>query len=239
MVPLPKFTQRAAQQIERLKKSYASGFAAGKYIPALGLSWDVDDLVPALIVGAHESVNIPENLVVECHGVRLAYDLPEKVFPSLEDCVLDFDGTRFVFVLRDPEVKTAVTVDAFDHIVLNVRDVETSAAWYERVVGMRRVVTEPRPGRPVTSMHFGRQKINLRPADTIQEVWFTGQKIAPGSDDLCFLTRMSPREVVRHLRACNVYIEEGPSEKSGAQGTLISVYCRDPDGNLIEISSYK
>jgi catechol 2,3-dioxygenase-like lactoylglutathione lyase family enzyme len=132
-----------------------------------------------------------------------------------------------------------VTIDAFDHIVLNVRDVEVAAAWYERVLGMARKVTEPRPGRKVTSMHFGRNKINLRPIAATQKEWFTGNQVAAGSDDLCFLTKSTPQQVADHLRACGVAIEEGPSEKSGALGTIVSVYCRDPDGSLIEISSYK
>jgi len=135
--------------------------------------------------------------------------------------------------------KPPVVVEAFDHIVLNVRDVEVAAAWYERVLGMKRVVTEPRPGRKVTSMHFGRNKINLRPISATQEQWFTGRQVAPGSDDLCFLTKSAPQQVVEHLNSCGVAIEEGPGEKSGAQGTIVSVYCRDPDGSLIEISSYK
>mgnify|MGYP003351095149 CR=1 FL=1 len=133
----------------------------------------------------------------------------------------------------------AIAVDAFDHIVINVRDVEASASWYEQVLGMKRVVTEPRPGRKVTSVHFGRNKMNLRPIAATQEQWFTGRTVAPGSDDLCFLTKSTPQQVVDHLKNCGIAIEQGPGEKSGAQGTLISVYCRDPDGNLIEISSYK
>jgi catechol 2,3-dioxygenase-like lactoylglutathione lyase family enzyme len=239
MTVLPKFTKRAAQHIETVMKRHAGDFESGKYLPAVGYTWGSDDHVPEVTLGRHEVGAIPDDYIVECHGIKLVIDFPEQAYSTFEDCILDFDGRRLVFVLSDPAAKTAVTVDAFDHIVLNVRDVEASAAWYERVLGMKRVVTEPRPGRPVTSMHFGRQKINLRPAGTIQEVWFTGRKVAPGSDDLCFLTKMSPREIVRHLWACKVHIEEGPGEKSGAQGTLISVYCRDPDGNLIEISSYK
>ncbi len=132
-----------------------------------------------------------------------------------------------------------LAVEAFDHIVLNVRDVEVAAAWYERVLGMKRVVSEPRPGRKVTSMHFGRQKINLRPVTATQKEWFTGNQVAPGSDDLCFLTKSTPQQVVDHRRSCGVAIEEGPGEKRGAMGTIVSVYCRDPDGSLIEISSYK
>jgi catechol 2,3-dioxygenase-like lactoylglutathione lyase family enzyme len=134
----------------------------------------------------------------------------------------------------------AVIVDAIDHIVINVRDVDVAAAWYQRVLGMTRDVWDAGPGRgPVTSMKFGRQKINLRPIAATQEQWFTGKQVAPGSDDLCFLAKATPQEVAEHLGACGVAIEEGPTEKRGAMGTIVSVYCRDPDGSLIEISSYK
>lgn len=134
----------------------------------------------------------------------------------------------------------SVTVDAFDHIVINVRDVEVSAAWYQLVLGMTREDWNAGPGRgQATAMHFGRNKINLRPIAATQEQWFTGKQVAPGSDDLCFLTNAKPQEVADHLRACGVAIELGPTEKRGAQGTIVSVYCRDPDGSLIEISSYK
>ena len=134
----------------------------------------------------------------------------------------------------------AVVVDAIDHIVINVRDVDVAAAWYQRVLGMTRDVWNAGPGRgPVTSMKFGRQKINLRPITATQEQWFTGKQAAPGSDDLCFLTKATPQAVADHLRACGVAIEEGPTQKRGAMGPIVSVYCRDPDGSLIEISSYK
>ena len=133
-----------------------------------------------------------------------------------------------------------VVVEAFDHIVINVRDVEAAAAWYQRVLGMTREDWTPRPGGPRrTAMRFGRQKINLRPITATQKEWFTGNQVAPGSDDLCFLAKATPQAVADHLRACGVAIEEGPSEKRGAMGTIVSVYCRDPDGSLIEISSYE
>jgi catechol 2,3-dioxygenase-like lactoylglutathione lyase family enzyme len=133
-----------------------------------------------------------------------------------------------------------VVVEAFDHIVINVRDVEAAAVWYQRVLGMTREDWDAGPGRgPVTSMKFGRQKINLRPISATQKQWFTGKQVAPGSDDLCFLTTATPQAVADHLRACGVAIEEGPTEKRGAMGPIVSVYCRDPDGSLIEISSYK
>lgn len=132
-----------------------------------------------------------------------------------------------------------IVVEALDHLVINVRNVEVAAVWYERVLGMKRVVTEPRPGAKVTSMHFGRQKINLRPESAMQKQWFTGRQVAPGSDDLCFLTTATPQQLVDHFRNCGVAIEEGPGEKLGAMGVIVSVYCRAPDGNLIEVSSYK
>ncbi len=132
-----------------------------------------------------------------------------------------------------------LTVQALDHLVVQVSDVETSAEWYGRVLGMTREDVPPAPGKPPrTAMRFGRQKINLRPITTSNEDWFTADHEAAGSEDLCFLTDATPDEVVRHLRAQGVAVEAGPGPRQGAQGTLISVYCRDPDGSLIEIASY-
>ena len=133
-----------------------------------------------------------------------------------------------------------LTVDALDHLVINVKDVETAAVWYERVLGMKRVVTEPRPGAKVTSMHFGRQKINLRPVGALAEdpEWVTGTVEAAGSEDLCFITRCTPDEVRAQLIDCGVKITSGPVIKTGALGPMTSHYCRDIDGNLIEIAVY-
>ncbi|RTL74086.1 MAG: VOC family protein [Bradyrhizobiaceae bacterium] len=132
-----------------------------------------------------------------------------------------------------------IIVDALDHLVVNVADAAASAEWYERVLGMTRVVFDPGHGKaPRISMRFGRQKINLRPVTTDKVEWFTADHEAAGSDDLCFLTSARPETVIAHLRTCGVAIEEGPVKKQGALGTLTSVYCRDPDGSLIEISSY-
>lgn len=131
----------------------------------------------------------------------------------------------------------AVVVEALDHLVVNARDVDTAAAWYERALGVRREMVET-PRGPVTTLRFGKMKINLRPHTVSQQVWFTGKAIAPGSDDLCFLTKSTPQQVADHWRSLGIAIEEGPSEKRGALGPIVSVYCRDPDGNLIEVSSY-
>jgi len=132
-----------------------------------------------------------------------------------------------------------VKVQALDHLVINVADVARSAQWYHRILGMEITVFDPGAGKaPRTSLIFGDQKINVRPVDADKGEWFTADHEAAGSDDLCFLTAATPAEIVAHLGACGVAIEEGPVRKQGARGTLISVYCRDPDGSLIEISSY-
>lgn len=127
-------------------------------------------------------------------------------------------------------------VDRLDHLVITCRDVEISASWYQRVLGMER--EEFGPHRR-TSLRFGGQKINLRPVNETQEEWFTGAAGGvPGTDDLCFVVTMKSEQVTEYLRACGVAVEVGPVAKAGALGPIMSVYCRDPDGNLIEIASY-
>jgi catechol 2,3-dioxygenase-like lactoylglutathione lyase family enzyme len=134
----------------------------------------------------------------------------------------------------------SLVVNAVDHVVVNVTDVEVSAAWYARVLGMTRNDFDPGHGKVRrTSMSFGQQKINLRPITASKVDWFTADHEAAGSDDLCFLTTSTPDQVVEHLRSLDIAIEEGPTAKQGARGTLSSVYCRDPDGSLIEIASYR
>ena len=127
-------------------------------------------------------------------------------------------------------------VDRLDHLVITCGDVEISASWYQRVLGMER--EEFGPHRR-TSLRFGGQKINLRPISATQEEWFTGAAGGvPGTDDLCFVVTMKSDQVADYLRACGVTVEVGPVAKAGALGPIMSVYCRDPDGNLIEIASY-
>ncbi|HKO71389.1 MAG TPA: VOC family protein [Bradyrhizobium sp.] len=134
----------------------------------------------------------------------------------------------------------SVKVESIDHIVINVADVARTAEWYQKTLGMEIKVFDPGDGKtPRTSLMFGSQKINVRPIDADKIEWFTADHEAAGSDDLCFLTASTPEQVVEHLEACGVSIEEGPVEKQGAVGMLRSVYCRDPDGSLIEISSYE
>jgi catechol 2,3-dioxygenase-like lactoylglutathione lyase family enzyme len=129
-----------------------------------------------------------------------------------------------------------LTVERFDHIVLNCRDVEATADWYERVLG----VTRQRFGESRTALCFGNQKINLRPLGALADdpSWVTGSVEAAGSEDLCFITRATPDQVRAHLVDCGVEIIAGPVPRTGAVGAMTSHYCRDIDGNLIEIAVY-
>jgi catechol 2,3-dioxygenase-like lactoylglutathione lyase family enzyme len=134
----------------------------------------------------------------------------------------------------------SVKVNALDHLVINVSDLARSTEWYRKILGMEVRVSNPgNGGTPRTSLMFGNQKINVRPRDADKVEWFTADHEAAGSDDLCFLTASTPEQVVAHLKAHGVAIEEGPVARQGARGMLRSVYCRDPDGSLIEISSYQ
>ena len=126
-----------------------------------------------------------------------------------------------------------ITIDRVDHIVLNCRDVETTVAWYQRVLGMAR---EEFGDYRHTALKFGRQKLNVRPTGKTE--WESVKNDAPGALDICFITPQPPDEVVAHLKACDVKIEHGPSQRTGALGPMTSVYCYDPDGNLVEIASY-
>ncbi len=127
---------------------------------------------------------------------------------------------------------SGITLERLDHLVLTVRDIEATCRFYERVLGMRRESF----GAGRIALHFGRQKINMHPYPSPVEI--VAEDPRPGSADLCFVTETPIAQVAAHLKACGVEIESGPVERTGAQGTLRSVYCRDPDGNLIEVSNY-
>lgn len=122
-------------------------------------------------------------------------------------------------------------IDRLDHLVLTVQDIETTCAFYARVLGME-VVTF---GDERKALLFGNQKINLHAQG--RELEPKAARPIPGSADLCFLTSLRLAEVTAHLRACGVAILEGPARRTGAAGPIRSVYTRDPDGNLIELSN--
>jgi catechol 2,3-dioxygenase-like lactoylglutathione lyase family enzyme len=124
-----------------------------------------------------------------------------------------------------------VQVRSIDHFVLVVRDAGRTCGFYERVLGMRPV--EMRPGR--WALHFGRQKINLQQVGL--DVDPLNLRPTPGAADFCLLTDVPIVEVIGHLRDCGVQIVSGPAARTGATGPLLSVYFRDPDGNLVEVSN--
>ncbi len=125
------------------------------------------------------------------------------------------------------------TVDRLDHLVITCRDVEQTASWYQRVLGMER---EEYGRNNRNALRFGGQKINLRP--WCAEGWETAETDLTGTQDLCFATTLQPEDTIEHLTACGVTVTDGPIERIGALGPMVSVYCRDPDGNLIELASY-
>lgn len=124
-------------------------------------------------------------------------------------------------------------LDRLDHIVLTVRNIETTCAFYSSVLAMEVVTFET--GRKALS--FGSQKINLHEAGKDFEP--KAYKPTPGSADLCFSTTTSIDEVVKRLQLSKVRILEGPVKRTGALGQMMSVYFRDPDLNLIEVSNYE
>ncbi|MDR3521668.1 MAG: VOC family protein [Acidocella sp.] len=125
------------------------------------------------------------------------------------------------------------TVDRIDHIVMICKDIQITAAWYQRVLGMER---EEYGGKNRTALRFGAQKINLHEVGA--EVMPHARLTQPGSLDLCFVIAVGPDDAIAQLHACGVAIENGPVTRIGALGDIVSVYCRDPDGNLIELASY-
>ena len=123
-------------------------------------------------------------------------------------------------------------IDRIDHVVLTVFDLERTCDFYSRALGMKAVTF----GAGRRALAFGRQKFNLHLAGSEFEP--KALKPTPGSIDLCLITETPLDEVVAHLKSCGVAIAEGPVEKTGATGPIASIYFRDPDGNLIEVSNY-
>lgn len=127
-------------------------------------------------------------------------------------------------------------IDRIDHVVLTTRDKQACIRFYTEVLGME-LVRFGTPTEERLAFSFGRQKINLH-------VWgseFTPRAhvAAPGSQDWCFIASIPLGQVIERLAKAGVRIEEGPVDRTGASGALRSVYVRDPDLNLIEISNYK
>jgi catechol 2,3-dioxygenase-like lactoylglutathione lyase family enzyme len=122
-------------------------------------------------------------------------------------------------------------LDRLDHLVLTVADIERTCAFYERVLGMEAITF----GDGRRALRFGDHKINLHQAG--REFAPFAAHPTPGSADLCFTTSVPLSEVIAHIQACAITIIEGPVRRSGAVSDLESIYLRDPDGNLIEVSN--
>ena len=123
-------------------------------------------------------------------------------------------------------------ITGLDHLVLTVRSIDAASDFYQKIMGME-VITF---GSGRKALQFGRQKINLHLYG--QEFEPKAKAPLPGSADLCFITDTPLHEVIRHLQQHEVSVEEGPVRRTGAMGPIESVYFRDPDGNLLEVSNY-
>ncbi|EBT5286330.1 VOC family protein [Salmonella enterica subsp. enterica serovar 4,[5],12:b:-] len=123
-------------------------------------------------------------------------------------------------------------IDRVDHLVLTVSDISTTIRFYEEVLGFSAVTFKQNR----KALIFGAQKINLHQ----QEMEFEpkASRPTPGSADLCFITSTPINDVVSEILQAGISIVEGPVERTGATGEIMSIYIRDPDGNLIEISQY-
>jgi catechol 2,3-dioxygenase-like lactoylglutathione lyase family enzyme len=124
-----------------------------------------------------------------------------------------------------------IAIDSLDHLVLTVRDPAATVRFYAGVLGMR----EETFGEGRLALHFGDQKLNVHTAGA--EVTPNAATATPGSADLCFVTRTPVEGVLRVLEEHGVEVEQGPVERVGATGSLLSVYVRDPDGNLVELAN--
>jgi catechol 2,3-dioxygenase-like lactoylglutathione lyase family enzyme len=125
-----------------------------------------------------------------------------------------------------------VHVTRLDHLVLTVADIDKTVDFYTRVLGMRAVTF----GAGRRALAFGTSKINLHLAG--HEFEPKAVRPTPGSADLCLIVEDSPEEILEQLRRAAVPVEEGPVDRTGATGPIRSIYLRDPDANLIELSSY-
>lgn len=124
---------------------------------------------------------------------------------------------------------------ALDHLVLTVSDIAETVSFYTEVLGMRAERFDATDGSSRWALYFGAQKINLHQAGA--EFLPKARHAAPGSADLCFLSDVPVVDWMDHLAEAGVPVEAGPVGRSGATGPILSLYLRDPDGNLIEVSN--
>lgn len=133
-----------------------------------------------------------------------------------------------------PQSPIQCRVRALDHLVLTVRNIPETVRFYTQVLGMRGEQFDVADGSRRWALKYGQSKINLHQAG--REFDPKAAHPMPGSADLCFLTDATMDDWLLHLAVYQVDIEEGPIKHSGAMGPLLSIYVRDPDNNLIEVS---
>ncbi|MGZ9033258.1 MAG: VOC family protein [Rhodospirillales bacterium] len=124
-------------------------------------------------------------------------------------------------------------IDRLDHLVLTVTDIGRTLDFYVRGLGMVEEVF----GAGRRALRFGRQKINLHPANE-EAILPRAARPGPGTADICLIAALPLAEVEKHLREEGFAIEGGPVSRTGATGPIRSIYLRDPDGNLVEVSEY-
>ena len=131
--------------------------------------------------------------------------------------------------------KNPPMITSLDHLVLTVSDMATSVAFYRDILGMQALEFEAADGSRRRALAFGAQKINLHPAQTP----FTPHAAQPraGSADLCFLSSTPLDAWLPYLKASGQTVLEGPVQRNGALGPIVSLYIRDPDGKLLEIAN--
>jgi catechol 2,3-dioxygenase-like lactoylglutathione lyase family enzyme len=127
-------------------------------------------------------------------------------------------------------------VERIDHIVLTVADIEATARFYERVLGLARETFRGPGGELRHALTFGRQKVNLQDLRTPTPT--KASRPTLGSGDFCLIAAVPLDQVIARLRAEAVALEAGPVARRGAVGALRSIYFRDPDGNLVEVAEY-
>ena len=124
------------------------------------------------------------------------------------------------------------SVSRIDHLVLTVKDIDATVTFYSQVLGMDKVTF----GEGRTGLAFGNQKLNLHQKG--KEFEPKAANPTPGAIDICFITKKPIQSVVKNLESLDISVEEGPVKRTGANGPITSVYFRDPDKNLIEVSKY-
>ncbi|XP_072914379.1 glyoxalase domain-containing protein 5 [Hemitrygon akajei] len=156
------------------------------------------------------------------------------LFKGLLPTALRYCGVypQMLIQLSRRNITSPVQIKGMDHLVLTVKSIENTVTFYSQTLGMQ-VVTFKGNRK---ALSFGNQKFNLH--EIGKEFEPKAHKPTAGSIDLCLITDTPISKVIEHLKVCGVNIEEGPVERTGAVGPITSIYFRDPDNNLIEVSNY-